>query len=208
MVMGLVSLLSLANHSYSEFFLVVHALFSQDGHQRKILGDGWTSGVCFWPFPNSSCWWRLISSMFVTRISYPKTTHANSYYGAWPGWAVPVSVLPLTHAETSDVSRDILKRLQSQGALGHPQGDSWSWRGASEFARCSMSLPGGGGPPPALSVQAPSQGYRREVVTLSALGRKPGPLETERLHFHRAYCFRFSLCICIYFTKATSRFSF
>ena len=24
------------------------------------------------------------------------TTHANGYYGAWPGWAVPVSVLPLT----------------------------------------------------------------------------------------------------------------
>ena len=25
-----------------------------------------------------------------------KTTHANSYYGAWPGWAVSISVLPLT----------------------------------------------------------------------------------------------------------------
>ena len=31
MVMGLVSGLSLANHSDSEFFLVVHVLFSQDG---------------------------------------------------------------------------------------------------------------------------------------------------------------------------------
>ena len=31
MVMGLVSGLSLANHSDSEYFLVVHALFSQDG---------------------------------------------------------------------------------------------------------------------------------------------------------------------------------
>ena len=31
MVMGLVSGLSLANHSDSESFLVVHALFSQDG---------------------------------------------------------------------------------------------------------------------------------------------------------------------------------
>ena len=31
MVMGLVSALSLANHSDSESFLVVHALFSQDG---------------------------------------------------------------------------------------------------------------------------------------------------------------------------------
>ena len=34
MVMGLVSRLSLANHSDSESFLVVHALFSQDGCQR------------------------------------------------------------------------------------------------------------------------------------------------------------------------------
>ena len=35
MVMGLVSGLSRANHSDSESFLVVHALFSQDGCQRE-----------------------------------------------------------------------------------------------------------------------------------------------------------------------------
>ena len=35
MVMGLVSGLSLANHSDSESFLVVQALFSQDGCQRE-----------------------------------------------------------------------------------------------------------------------------------------------------------------------------
>ena len=35
MVMGLVSGLSLANHAGSESFLVVHALFSQDGCQRE-----------------------------------------------------------------------------------------------------------------------------------------------------------------------------
>ena len=35
MVMGLVSGLTLANHSDSESFLVVHALFSQDGCQRE-----------------------------------------------------------------------------------------------------------------------------------------------------------------------------
>ena len=35
MVMGLVSGWSLANHSDSESFLVVHALFSQDGHQQE-----------------------------------------------------------------------------------------------------------------------------------------------------------------------------
>ena len=42
MVMELVSRLSLANHSDSESFLVVHALFSQDGCQRerfwKVVG--------------------------------------------------------------------------------------------------------------------------------------------------------------------------
>ena len=35
MVMGLVSELSLANHSDSESFLVVHTLFSQEGCQRE-----------------------------------------------------------------------------------------------------------------------------------------------------------------------------
>ena len=35
MVMGLVSGLSLANHSDSGSFLVVHTLFSQDGLQRE-----------------------------------------------------------------------------------------------------------------------------------------------------------------------------
>ena len=34
MVMGLISWLSLANHSDSESLLVVHALFSQDGCKR------------------------------------------------------------------------------------------------------------------------------------------------------------------------------
>ena len=39
MVMGLVSWLSLASHSDSESFLVVHALFSQDGCQREGFWD-------------------------------------------------------------------------------------------------------------------------------------------------------------------------
>ena len=64
--------------------------------ERRILGGGRTCGVSFWPFLNSSHWWRLINSMFLTRTSCHKTTHADSYYGAWWGWAVSVSVLPLT----------------------------------------------------------------------------------------------------------------
>ena len=42
MMMELVSRLSLANHSDSESFLVVHALFSQDGCQRgfwEVVGQ-------------------------------------------------------------------------------------------------------------------------------------------------------------------------
>ena len=62
MVKGLVSRLSLANHSDSEAFLVVHTLFSQDGCQRGFW-EVVRYGVSFWPFPNSSGWWRLISSV-------------------------------------------------------------------------------------------------------------------------------------------------
>ena len=40
-------------------------------------------------------WWWLITFVFLTRTFCHKTTHANCYYGAWPGWAVSVSVLPL-----------------------------------------------------------------------------------------------------------------
>ena len=63
---------------------------------RGILGSGQTHDVSFPPFLDSSCWWWLISSAFLIRISCHKTTHASGYYGAWPGWAVSVSVLPLT----------------------------------------------------------------------------------------------------------------
>ena len=66
--------------------------------ERRILGGGRTGGVSFRPFPNSSGWWRLISSVFLTRTSCRKTTHANGYYGAWPGLAVSISMLPLTLA--------------------------------------------------------------------------------------------------------------
>ena len=46
---------------------------------RGILGSGWTRGVSFQPFPNSSSWWWLISSEFLTRTSCHKTTHVNGY---------------------------------------------------------------------------------------------------------------------------------
>ena len=68
---------------------------------RGILGSGRTRGVSFRPFQNSSYWWWLISSVFLIRIFCRKTIHANGYYGAWPGWAVSISVLPLTVSDSS-----------------------------------------------------------------------------------------------------------
>ena len=96
MVMGLVSGWSLANHSNSVFPGGTCITQPRWMLARGILESGRTRGVSFRPFPNSSSWWWLISSVFFTRISCHKTAHANSYYGAWPGWAVSISVLPLT----------------------------------------------------------------------------------------------------------------
>ena len=90
MVKWSVSGLSLANHSDSESLLVVHALFSQNTCKREGFWEVVGHVVSpFCPFLNSSCWWWLISSVFLTRTS--------CCYGAWPGWAVSVNVLPLTH---------------------------------------------------------------------------------------------------------------
>ena len=68
---------------------------------RGILGSRRTHVVSFRPFLNSSGWWWLISSIFLTRIPCHKTTHGNGYDGAWPGWAVSISVLPLTQSHIS-----------------------------------------------------------------------------------------------------------
>ena len=99
MVMGLVSGLSLANHSDSASFLVAHASLSQDGFQWGGFWEvgrtyGLVSPLFFWPFPNSSSLWWLVSSAFLTRTSCCKITHENGYCGAWPGWAVSVSGSP------------------------------------------------------------------------------------------------------------------
>ena len=37
--------------------------------ERRILRGGQTCGASFWPFPNSSGWWWLLSSVFLTRTS-------------------------------------------------------------------------------------------------------------------------------------------
>ena len=96
MVMGLVSRLSLVNHlTQSPSWWCTPCSNKMDARE-KDSGRCRTWGVCFWPFLNSSGWWWLISSVFLTRTSCHKTTHANGYYGAWPGCMVSVRVLPLT----------------------------------------------------------------------------------------------------------------
>ena len=96
MVMGLVSGWSLANHSNSVFPGGARIAQPRWMLARGILGSGRTGSVSSRPFPNSSGWWWLISSVSLIRFSCRKKTHANGYYGAWPGWAVSISVLPLT----------------------------------------------------------------------------------------------------------------
>ena len=74
---------------------MVHALFSQDGCRREGFQE--VVGQVVSPFDLSRT--LLVGGLlflFLTRTSCCKTTHANSYYGAWPGWAVSISVLPLT----------------------------------------------------------------------------------------------------------------
>ena len=94
MVMGLVSGWSLTNNSV----FPGGACIAQPRWMlaRGILGSGRARGVFFRPFPNSSGWWWLVSSVFLTGISCHKIIHTHGYYSAWPGWAVSVSVLPLT----------------------------------------------------------------------------------------------------------------
>ena len=73
----------------------MHCWAKMDGSDKD--SGRWSYTWCLLlTFPNSSRWWWLLSSMFFTRISGHKTTHENGCYGAWPGLAVSVSVLPLT----------------------------------------------------------------------------------------------------------------
>ena len=92
MVMGLVSRLSLVNHSDSGSFLLVHSLLNQDEYQWGGFWEVIGHMASFWPFPNSADWWWFVSAMLLTGISICKVTHANGYYGVWTGWVVSISV--------------------------------------------------------------------------------------------------------------------
>ena len=67
MVMGLVSGLSLANHSDSEPFLVVHALLSQDGCQR----EGFWEVVRHVVSPFDLSWTLLVGGFILVLRSLP-----------------------------------------------------------------------------------------------------------------------------------------
>ena len=87
MVMGLVSGLSLANHlTPSPAWWCMPCSAKMDAREKD--SGRWSDRWCLLlTFPKLS--------LFLTRTSCPKTTHANSYYGARPGWVVSISVLPL-----------------------------------------------------------------------------------------------------------------
>ena len=90
MVMGL----SLANHPDSESFLVVHTLFSRDGCQREGFWE--VVGYVVSLFDLSRTLLVGGGLLVLCRTSCHETAHEKGYYGAWPGWAASVSVLPLT----------------------------------------------------------------------------------------------------------------
>ena len=126
---------------------------------RRILGSGQTRGVSFRPFPNSSSWWRLISSVFLIRISCHETTHANGYYGAWPGWAVLINVLPLTQGPLFKKMIILFIYLAVPGLSCHIQTLSCDMWESSFLNRDPGMEPGS----PALGVQSLSHWTTREV---------------------------------------------
>ena len=99
MVMGLVSGLALASHSDSESFLVVHARSAQVDASDEGSGRWSGSSRLLVTFAKLAQFWWLDSSVFLTRTSHHKTTHANSPCGAQPGWAFQSACFPNTAVE-------------------------------------------------------------------------------------------------------------
>ena len=96
MLTGLVSGLSLADHSDSESFVVVHALFSQDGCQREGFWE--VVGHVVSPFDLAQT--LLVGGGLLVPSSLPGPPAVKQLMQmvtmAWPGWPVSISVLPLT----------------------------------------------------------------------------------------------------------------
>ena len=108
---------------------------SQDGFQPEGSWEvGRTYGLefplSFWPFPNSSSWWQLVSSVFLTGTSCCKTTHIKGYRGVWPQRVVSASGSP-----NAMLSRFSCVRLcatpktaahQAPPSLGFSRQEHWS----------------------------------------------------------------------------------
>ena len=129
--MGLVFRVSLANHSDSKSFLVVHALLSQ--HDFQQVGFREVVGQVASPLDLSR---TLAVGVFLTSTSCHEITHAKGYYGAWPGWVVSVSGLPLTaepnsltppylsedpEMDNAQVERLLSTKIHSQQTNGCPE---------------------------------------------------------------------------------------
>ena len=101
-VRGFVSGSSLADHSDPASFLMAPSAVSQHGFQRGGFWEDTWAGIfsLLWTFPDSSGWWWLVSSVFLTRTSCCEMTHANGYCGSWPGWVVSVTVFPNSWANS------------------------------------------------------------------------------------------------------------
>ena len=92
---GVSSRLSLASRSDTGFFLAVHVLLCRDGCQQEGFWE--VVGHMASPFDLPVfVQWGLVSSVFLTGISYHIIGHTTGYYGSWPGGAVSASVFPLT----------------------------------------------------------------------------------------------------------------
>ena len=93
--MGLVSRLSFLFGLKSPPWWCMPCSAKMDAREKD--SGRWSDMWCFL-LTFSELFWLVVAycPVFLTRTSCHKTSHANGYYGAWPGWAVSVSVLPLT----------------------------------------------------------------------------------------------------------------
>ena len=106
MVMGLVSGFSLASHSYSESFLVVHTLFGQDGCQR----EGFWEVVRYVVSPFDLSWTFPVGGGLLVLCSLPGSPVVKQLMKMVtmvPGWAISVTLLPLTIWFKENVKFDI-----------------------------------------------------------------------------------------------------
>ena len=107
--MGFVSRLSLVNHSDSESFLVVQALFSQDGRQREGFWE--VVGQVVSPFDLSQT--LPFGGGLLVPCSLPgppvvKQLMQMVTMAPGQGWAVSIIVLPLTTPPLRDFIFKIL----------------------------------------------------------------------------------------------------